>query len=127
MTTGMHIERLQNGVQVPITMDEWRLAVEATEGVRFAFTSEAEQRDGCGCGRRTSGVKEGDVEVYFPENDAWYLVFLWTERGAPTCSLCMEFRELAPAVRSVARSLSTRLGAGVVDDEGNPFADVPDV
>ena len=121
MATGMHIERRRDGVYEPISLDEWRAAVEATEGVRFASTRKSE-RHGCGCGPRTVGVKEGDVEVYFPDNDVWYLVFLWTERGAPTCSLCVEFSELVPAVRAVSNSLSTCLGAAVVDDDGHFLA-----
>ena len=124
MVTGMHIERHREGVLVPISMDEWYAAVDAIEGVRLTGEGEGEQLDGCGCGARSTGKREGDVEVYFPENDAWYVVFLWTHRGAPTCSLCMEFRELAPPVRAAAHALAARLDAIVVDDDGHPFAAV---
>ena len=79
MAYELHIERLgkdKDGETIPITLEEWKSAVAATPGVRL-----------CAPGIRTVTmpdgaslnlpVGDGDVEVSFPDEQAWQAVFRW--------------------------------------------------
>jgi hypothetical protein len=113
----LHIERTDDR---PITLSEWRSAVEATPGVRL-FAAEAHT----GMNPKTGEVlsiraNEGDAEVLFPDSSEWGSGFRWYDDSAIFAPR-FDTTETEHPVWKVAVELATRLGAVIRGDEGEVY------
>src|SRR5262245_25983283 len=81
MAYALHIERMSGGERVRIPLEEWKRALAAVEGVRLctqrALTLTSKQGNVLRIPHR-----DGDAEVYFPEDKAWQAVFNWFQGSA---------------------------------------------
>src|SRR3954469_24640377 len=114
MANEIHIERRD---RVPISLDEWRAAVERTEGVRMA--------DGDNVivnlkTKETIRIRNlgGDAEAYFPAASAWERVFYWRSSGRMSFNAPRDFDAPDCVTRNVARALARELGAVLAGNEG---------
>jgi hypothetical protein len=119
----LHIERTRNlpdSDPTPISIEEWRAAITATEGVRlFAgdFHGVRNPKTGQYVGVRAS---DGDVEVFFPDEEQWYCVFHWFEGSANFRGRC-KLGDTSDPVWASAVALASRLGALIRGDEGEIY------
>lgn len=116
MAYDLHIERAD---ETPISLSEWRAAVEAAEGVRL-FAAAAHTITNPKTGEVISiGAREGDVEVLFPDGE-WVSVFRWRGESAVFAARFDPTETSHPAWRA-AVALATRLGAVIRGDEGEVY------
>jgi hypothetical protein len=118
MPYGIHIRRVApSGETSPISIEEWRAAVEKTEGVRLAKGPLTAVNPVTG-EPVSIGNSGGDAEVFLPDANEWFRVFRWSPRGVhfaarssfadmPFCGIVLE--------------LAHRLGASVIGDEGEKY------
>lgn len=117
MAYDLHIERADES---PIALNEWRAAVEATEGVRL-FAAAAHTITNPKTGELISiGAREGDTEVLFPDTGEWHSVFRWRGESAVVAARFDPTETSHPAWRA-AVGLATRLGAVIRGDEGEVY------
>ena len=112
----VHIQRED---EAEITLDEWCRAVEATEGMRPA-TRDAVARNPATGEVICIAHNPGDVEVYFPEDDAW-IPCLWYSRGRISFRPPGDFGEPASPFRRAIVALAMQLNAQVMGDEGEVY------
>jgi hypothetical protein len=102
------------------TEESWKQAVRECEGVRL---SEAESHtivNPVTGAKMTMGGSTTDVEIYFPEEDAWHCALLW-RRGRGSINARFELGDAAdPAWRAVSW-LAQRLDARIQGDEGEIY------
>ncbi len=119
MAYEIHIERVNDegkSVGEPITLFEWKLAVENQENVRLS------SEDAVGKNPATGEViripnSDGDAEVFFPDESSWHRVYHWRKgrisfRGLPS------FENPNDRIRQTTRLLAKFLEAKIVGDEG---------
>lgn len=121
MGYGLHIERrTSDGTKLPITLDEWLEAVEATPGIRLADgplqlrnpqTSEIITVENAG----------GDVDVYLEGENTWVRVFFWTPIGRASFRATKETEHPDSEIRRAARALAKKLDADIVGDEDETY------
>lgn len=114
----LHIERTDDS---PITLDEWRIAVEATEGVRFFADTQYTYVDPVTGKTLSDDITEGDSEVWFPDSAEWLLVFHYDYDSASFSSNWITTADSEDPVWRAAVILATRLGAAIVGDEGETY------
>jgi hypothetical protein len=116
MAYDLHIERNEK----PITLREWRSAVEQIEGVRL-FAAAAHTVTNPKTGEVISiGAREGDTEVFFPESGQWHSIFGWRGDSANFAAR-FDPTETSHPVWRAAVALATRLGALIRGDEGEVY------
>jgi hypothetical protein len=112
----IHIER-----EPPITLPEWRAAVEQTSGVRMADSEldivnptsrEVIQLGGAGV----------DAEVCLPNRESWARVFYWKASGHISFAAPNDFDAPDSIIRRLANELARALGARLVGDEGEVYS-----
>ena len=116
MAYSLHLERKDR----PISLSEWRAAVEATDGVRLHDAdkhSAANPRTG---EKITIRARSGDAEVFFPDSGRWHWVFLWSRSKAVFAARFVPSETSDPAWRA-AVALASRLGATIRGDEGETY------
>lgn len=114
----LHIEReMLDGEARPITLPEWKEAVERVEGVRMA------EGDASAVNPLTQAAvvipnRGGDVEIFRADCQRWLRALWWTPGGI--------VRFAAPEtdgdrVAEIARTLASELQARIVDNEGRLY------
>ena len=116
MAYDLHIEREADEAP-PILLEEWGIAVAATEGVRL-FTGDAHSFTNPKTGEVIEiGRREGDAEVFFREDGKWHSAFRW--RG-DSAIFSARFEPGHP-VWAAAVELASRLKAAIRGDEGEIY------
>jgi len=123
MAYELHIEGLEfgdDGDTVPISLDAWKAAVSATEGVRLCAPGEDSIAN-----PKTGEVislprRDGDVEVYFPDERTWRAAFRWFE-GAAHVNARFEPRDSSHPVWIAAVALASHLRAAIRGDDGETY------
>lgn len=108
---------MRDGEPQPITLPEWKEAVERVEGVRMA------EGDASAVNPLTQATivipnRGGDVEIFRADCQRWLRALWWTPGGI--------VRFAAPEthgdrVAEIARALAAELQARLVDDDGKVF------
>lgn len=118
MTRTLHIQReMPDGEPRPITLAEWKEAVERVDGARLA------EGDACAVNPLTRDRivipnRGGDVEIFRDDCRCWLRALWWTPAGT--------VRFAAPdgngdPVAEIAHALAKELGARVLDDQNRVF------
>jgi len=123
MAYELHIERVplsDGGEPTPIPLDEWKSALSAIEGVRLCSPGANTITN-----PKTGEVisiprRDGDAEVYFPDERAWHQVFRWFE-GAAHVNARFEPGDSSHPVWAAAVALASRLGAVIRGDDGGVY------
>jgi hypothetical protein len=120
MAYALHIEQQsasEERVQIPL--EEWKLALAAVDGVRLcnerALTLTSKEGNVL-----RNPHRDGDAEVYFPQDGAWYAVFAW-HKGSVTFELDYSPGESASPVWTTAAALARQLGAIIRGDDGERY------
>ncbi len=116
MAYHIHIER----PSTPISLAEWRGAIEQTEGVRMAESPPAVTNPQTG-EVIAFGNAGGDADVFFPDEGAWHRVFRWSRRGKVSFAAPADFTDPFCHLRRMASTLAQRLEASLVGDEGESY------
>lgn len=117
MAYDLHIERKD---QKPIALSEWRAAVENTKGVRL-FSGAAHTVTNPKTGEVISvGARDGDTEVFFPNDSEWHSVFRWRENSAVFAARFGTTGTSHP-VWQAAVALASRLDAVIRGDKGEIY------
>jgi hypothetical protein len=100
----------------PISLDEWKAAVEAIRNVRLASDGAVFSNPGTEeiISIPNSG---GDAEVYFPADSEWIRVYSWFG-GALSFRWLPSFDEPDDPVRIATHLLAAVLKARIIGDEG---------
>lgn len=116
MAYEIHIER-KDGQE--IGLDEWKQAVEATDGIRLATDNMSFQNPRTG---QTIGFEggPGDVEMHFPDSEEW-LPCIRFAHGRGSFKATKEFDEDTSSFRQIVRAVSAKLDAHLVGDEGEVY------
>lgn len=114
----LHIERTDDS---PITLDEWRVVVESTEGVRFFAESKYFYGVPVNGKYLSYDVTEGDSEVWFPDSAEWLLVFHYDYDSVSFSSKWITSADSEDPVWRAAVTLANRLDAAIVGDEGETY------
>src|SRR2546426_829808 len=119
MAYELHIERPpfnERGEAIAIPLAEWKSAVLATPGggLRTPGIRRVTYPDGATI---NVPIQDGDLEVYFPDDQAWQPVFHW-HNGAASVNARFEPGDLSHPVWSAAVALASRLGAAIRGDDG---------
>ena len=117
MSYSLHIER---PARKPISLSEWRSAVEATRGVRLVTVTSYSV-----CNPLTNETiriqaREGDAEVLLPEAAEWVPAFRWHGNSASFKALSSASGG-TDAVWNAAVAIATRLGAEIHGDGGEQY------
>lgn len=116
MAYEIHIQRRNT----PITLAEWRDAIERTENVRLADGQHKVTNPQTG-EIITFGNPGGDAEVFFPVDGTWKRILCWSRRGAIPFAAAPDFAEPDSHLRHIATTLAQNLGALLVADEGESY------
>jgi hypothetical protein len=113
MAYEIHIKR-----GTPITMAEWKSAIEGTEGVRLFSGTHSLVNPKTGQSISVQAV-EGDTEILI--EGTWRPGFRWFE-GSISLKAAAAFETYTDhKLRPVVRELATKLGAEVRGDEGEEY------
>ena len=123
MAYELHIERLplnDEGGPTPIPLDDWKAALSATEGVRLCPSgtnsiTNPETGEVISIPRR-----DGDAEVYFPDEQTWRPVFRWFG-GAAHVNANFDPGDSSHPVWAVSIALASRLGGVIRGDDGESY------
>lgn len=123
MGYSLYIERSNS----PIPTEEWKAAVESTEGLRLA-SKEAETATNPKTGETISIKMEPcDVELYLPDADQWVMAIMWAgNRGSGSfnsrgVSAATDYGDIDdPGWKSIS-SLARTLGALIRGEEGEIY------
>jgi hypothetical protein len=123
MAYELHIEgttRNEESDRTPLALGDWKVAVSQTEGVRLSSKAADTLTN-----PKTGEVlriprREGDVEVYFPDERAWYGVFRWFD-GAAHFNARFEPGDRFDPVWAAAAALASRMGAAIRGDDGEAY------
>jgi hypothetical protein len=119
----LNIQRLplnEEGEPTPIPLEDWKSALSSTEGARLCV-----QKALTITNPKTGEVikiphREGDAEVYFPDDRTWRAVFGWF-RGSASFRASVALERLPNPVWSVAANLASHLGAVIRSDDGEIY------
>ena len=123
MAYELHIERLplnDEGEATPIPLEDWKAAVLVTEGVRLGAPGANSITN-----PKTGEVihipmQDGDLEVYFPEEQAWHPVVRWFA-GAAHVNAKFDLGDTSDPVWAALVALAAKLGAVIRGDEGEIY------
>ena len=117
MAYDLHIERTN---QEPIALSEWRAVVENTNGVRL-FAGAGHTVTNPKTGEVISvGARDGDTEVFFPNDSEWRSVFRWRGKSAVFAAR-FNTTETSHPVWQAAVALASRLDAVIRGDGGEIY------
>jgi hypothetical protein len=102
-----------------IGLDEWRAAVAAIDGMRLA-SGDAFARNPRTNAKIRIPTQGGDVEVFFPECDAWVRCLSWSH-GRISFRPPVDFANPTCWFRWALAALATQLGARLVGDDGEVY------
>ena len=104
----------------PISLDEWKRAVSSTDGVRLC-SLEALKITNPQTGEIIGiPIRDGDTEVYFPDEQNWHPIFRWS-RNSAQFNAGFEFGDSSHPIWRAATVLANRLNAGLRGDEGEYY------
>jgi hypothetical protein len=112
----VHIKRDDD---VAIGIDEWCAAVARTEGMRLARNDALAVNPTTG-ERIRIPAQHGDVEVYFPQDDAW-IPCLWWSSGRISFRPPPDFSNPESRFRQGLVALAKQLRARLVGDDGEVY------
>jgi hypothetical protein len=118
MAYALHIERPDD--QEPISLEEWKAAVNATKGIRLSQAKELTITNPKTQEVITIPVRDGDVETYFPKEQAWLLAIRWSE-GFASMNARFEPGDMSHPVWAAAAALASRLKAVIRGDGGEHY------
>jgi hypothetical protein len=119
MAYEIHIERVNDtgeSAGEPITLSEWKAAVENQENIRLTSDDVVATNPATGEVIRIPN-SDGDAEVFFPEESKWYRVYRW-RKGRITFKGLPSFDNPNDTLRQATRLLAKSLEARIVGDEG---------
>ena len=122
MSYELHIEQLgqnKHGEAFPIPLDAWKAAVSATPGVRLCAPGIRKMTYPHGASINFS-IQNGDLEVYFPEKEAWEPVFHW-RKGSASVNASFDPGDSSDPVWTAMVALASRLGATIRGDDGECY------
>jgi len=122
MAYALHIERLSLERDVkakPIPLEDWKRALSSLEGARLCVEKALIMKTD------TSKIisiphRDGDAEVYFPNERKWHAVFRWFN-GSATFQADVALEHLPNPVWTAAVSLASQLGAMIRGDDGERY------
>ena len=123
MAYSLTIERPDN----PITLDEWRAAIDSTEGIRLA-TSDTHTTQSPATGA-VIGLKavEGDAEIFDQEDGQWHWAVTWHARrgtasfNARIVGRATSFNDLSDSIWTCLSTVAKKLTARIRGEEGEVF------
>ena len=115
MGYSLHIERSEG--ESPITLDEWRAAVQRNTQFRLAF-GDAEFENPKTHEKIRIPNSGGDVEILV-QPDRWIRAFSWSASGS--ISFRADFLSAHPAVVKTVFALAEELNAIIVGDDGEMY------
>jgi len=113
----LHIERFQSGdiaKSIPIPLEDWKKALLQAEGVRLCTAETYSIKD------ISIPHRDGDAEVYFPEEQKWHAVFRWFN-GIASFKASIALEKLPNPIWTAAAALTSNLGAVIRGDEGERY------
>jgi len=122
MAYELHIERPpfnKQGEATPIPLAEWKAAVLATPGVRLCTPGIRIVTYPHGATMNVP-IQDGDLEVYFSDDQAWQPVFHW-HNGAASVNARFDPGDTSHPVWLAAVALARRLGAAIRGDDGESY------
>ncbi len=121
MAYALHIERLNpKGEAVPIPIEEWKEALSTVRGVRPCSEEAVTISNPATNAVLRIPHRDGDAEVYFPQERAWHAVFSWF-RGSASFKAAAALDNLPGPVWTAAVALATHLAATVRGDDGELY------
>ncbi len=112
----VHIKRED---RTPITLEEWCVAVDATDGVRLARDASIAVNPKTG-DKIVIPHRPGDTEVFFSADDSW-IPCLWWSSGRISFKANKDFLQPDSPFRSAVARLAKRLNACLVGDTGEVY------
>jgi hypothetical protein len=97
----------------PITLPEWKTAVEAMPCVRLDSSGSSAEDPKTGARVFVPGA-DGDTKITI--DGEWYTCFLWSESGAPYFKYTSDFGDTNSQMRRIANELAQKLGARLVGE-----------
>lgn len=120
MAYEIHLKRVNDSGELsdgePITLSEWKAAVENLENVRLSSEDIVMTNPSTGDVIRIPN-SDGDAEVFFPEESKWKRVYRWRE-GRITFRGLPDFNNPDDTVRQTTRLLAAILNARIIGDGG---------
>ena len=123
MAYTLHIEKSEvgsDGERMPISFEDWKNAVSMTEGVRLCEPGSNTVTNPATGAVISIPRREGDTEVYFPNEQTWRAVFHWY-KGAADFNSRFDPGDLAHPVWAAAVALASRLGVVIQGDDGERY------
>jgi hypothetical protein len=122
MAYALHIERLSledEGQPVLIPLEDWKGALSAVEGARLCVEKTLKIKSPDTGAIISIPHRDGDAEVYFPDEKKWHAVFNWFNGSATFKAIALE--HLPNPVWTAATTLASRLGAVIRGDDGERY------
>jgi hypothetical protein len=113
-------ERDEFGLRQRISLADWKQAISAIEGVRLRpprVVTVTNPKTGAEVSILSG---DGDVEVYFPAERVWHLVFRW-RGGSPSFTVKFTPGDLSHPAWATAVALASRLGAIISGERGEVY------
>jgi hypothetical protein len=121
----LHIERSAadlSSESTPIRLEEWKAVVAAVPSVRLFAESDHIVTSPTTGEIISFPAGEGDVEVFFPSDSAWHLVFRWhAASGSISFVARFEPGDRTHPVWATAVALASHLGARIQGDDGETY------
>ena len=108
------------GMRKRLSLADWKQAVSAIEGARLREPRALTARNPSTGAEVSILSGDGDVEVYFPAEDVWHLIFRWRAGGA---AFTVKFTpgDLSHPAWATAVALASRLGAVISGEKGEVY------
>lgn len=113
-------ERDEFGLAQRISLADWKQAVSAIEGVRLRPPRILTGRNPKTGAEVSILSGDGDVEVYFPADRVWHLVFRW-RAGRPSFIVKFKPGDLSHPAWAAAVALASRLGVVIRGEKGENY------
>jgi hypothetical protein len=104
----------------PITLDEWKIAVEKASGIRLAIGDSIIKNPKTRGEIRVANFG-GGAEVYFSASDEWIRAFRYCRNGTVVFNAPQNPGDSNDLVMFIAQQLAIYLKARVVGEEGETY------
>ena len=113
-------ERDKFGLSARIPLEDWKKAVLAIEGVRLRPPRVLKGKNPKTGAEISILSGDGDVEVYFPAEQMWHLVFRW-RGGKPSFTVKFTLGDLTHPAWATAVALASCLGVLIRGEKGEVY------